>query len=235
MNQTTQRNQIIGLVLITLGALLWLARASDFSVGALLWPLFILVPGGALLVVALNDPQRSNLAVPGSLLSTLGLIFLFQSITGYFESWAYIWALIPASIGAGRALQGRLDNDADLARKGEVAARNGLIGLAAFFIFFEVIIGIGGRGIFSNLLFPLLLIGAGLYLLSRNQESDAETKAQTTARQTDAKTSPPQLDTSAGESETDRTEPGITEPDTTDPDTTDPDTTDRAPRSEPSS
>ncbi|MDZ7705161.1 MAG: DUF5336 domain-containing protein [Trueperaceae bacterium] len=225
MNQTTQQNQIIGLVLIALGALLWLARASNFSVGAVLWPLFILVPGGALLVVALNDPQRNNLAVPGSLLSVLGLIFLFQSITGYFESWAYIWALIPASIGAGRALQGHLSGNTKLVRKGEIAARNWLIGLAAFFIFFEVIIGIGGRGVFSNLLFPLLLIGAGLYLLSRNQESAAET---TPPGSSD--TSPPQLETSPEQTETDRDNP-----DTTDPDTANLDTTDSTPRSEPSS
>ncbi len=172
MDSSTQRNQIIGSVLIVLGGLLWLARASNLNFGEIFWPFFILLPGAALITVAFNNSKRSDLAVPGSLLTTLGLIFLFQSITGYFESWAYVWALIPTSVGVGRALQGSLSGDRDKAQKGEREARNGLITLAIFFVFFEVIIGLGGRGIFDNLLFPLLLIGTGAYLLSRQQKDD---------------------------------------------------------------
>jgi len=165
------RQRGVGIVLIALGAIFLLGRFVDL--GAALWPLFVMAPGIALLAWAfLGGREASGLAVPGSIVTMVGLILFVQNVTGRFDTWAYAWGLIVASVGVGTWLYGSLAlRDKEM----EDGARILMIGLALFAgfgVFFEFVIGLGGRpGPLGSWVVPLLLIAAGVALLYRRKPS----------------------------------------------------------------
>lgn len=132
----------------------------------MLWPMFILVPGLVMLWIAVSGGKAgaASMSIPGMLVAGTGALMAIQNITGYWESWAYAWTLYGVFLGMGFMLMGQQFEDQSLHKVGRGFARAGLIAFAGFAFFFEIIIGIsGGLGSMT----PLLLIGLGLYLLSR--------------------------------------------------------------------
>ncbi len=162
-----QRNA--GILLVVLGAFFLIARYAD--TGAFLWPLFVIGPGIGLLAWAfLGGKGSAGLAVPGSIVTMVGLILFVQAVTGRFETWAYAWGLVVASVGIGTWLYGTLADREKEVREGWRTATGGLVMFAAFGVFFEFIIGLGGRSsLLGSWLVPLLLIGAGVFLLWRRR------------------------------------------------------------------
>ncbi|MBB6099904.1 hypothetical protein HNR42_003364 [Deinobacterium chartae] len=164
-------NAGLGLVLIALGAFFLLGQFVRFDFGALLWPLFVLIPGLALLLAHLGGGRATAaLGVPASVVTAVGLILFFQNATGHFESWAYAWALVaPTAVGMGLWLQGSRSGEVSLMRQGLSVARLGLVMFAVGFLFFEGVLDISGLGLqnVGRFLMPLILIGVGLALISR--------------------------------------------------------------------
>lgn len=163
------RQRGIGIVLIALGAIFLLGRFVDL--GAALWPFFVMAPGIALLVWAFVGGKGSaGLAVPGSIATVVGLILFAQNVTGRFDTWAYAWGLIVAAVGVGTWLHGTLSDREKEAQDGIRTFTIGLALFAAFGVFFEFVIGFGGRpGWFGSSVVPLLLIVAGVALLWRRR------------------------------------------------------------------
>ncbi len=164
-----RRETSIGLVLIALGVLFLLGRA--FEGVSFAWPFFVMAPGIALLLWAfLGGKDVAGLAVPGSIVTAVGLILFIQNVTNTFESWSYAWALVLASVGVGTYLYGSLSDDLARRRDGFRTLRLGLLLFAVFGVFFEFVI-------FGNLLgtwvgqwlLPIALIAAGLVLLYRQR------------------------------------------------------------------
>lgn len=157
-------NQTIGLVLVVIGAIVLLGRfvAIDFA-----WPLFILLPGLLLLGLATLGKMPA-LMIPGSIITTVGLILFVQSATDYFQSWAYAWALIPTAVGLGLWWQGDQAGDSKQRAEGRRTAGIGLSLFVAFAVFFELIIynNVLG-GLLGSIALPLLLIAGGAFLLLR--------------------------------------------------------------------
>lgn len=161
-------NVILGVVLVGLGAMFLLGRFFNVDFGRFLWPFFIIVPGLLFFVgMVLLGKQASPLAIPGSIVTMTGLLLLYQSLTNHWESWAYAWALIfPTAVGVGLMINGGWSDNDRLVAHG---ARWAGIGVAIFIvlgIFFELLLNISGTG-FGSVVWPLALIGFGLYLLMR--------------------------------------------------------------------
>lgn len=168
MNETNHRTA--GYILVGAGGLFLLSQIFGFSLWGLIWPLFILIPGLPFLYGALNDESGKNagLIFPGIIITGTGLIFLYQSITGHWESWAYIWSLYPVMVGMGLQFNGSRNGSKGEVKTGEAMVRYGLIAFAALAFLFEFIIfGIGG---ILGGLWPLLLLGGGAYLLMKNND-----------------------------------------------------------------
>lgn len=95
----------LGLLLIAFGGAILILRAIGIdAVDAARgwgWPLFIIVPGLALLAASLVParPAGVGFAIAGAIVTTVGLILLYQWRSGDWESWTYAWALIPAAAG----------------------------------------------------------------------------------------------------------------------------------------
>lgn len=159
----------VGAALIALGALFLLGALFQINVWGALWPFFIIVPGLLFFVgmVALGKPG-APLAVPGSIVTMVGLILFLQNLTGLWSTWAYAWALIfPTAVGVGVAIAGLWGDDARTVRVGSVMAGIGLAILLFFAFFFEVILNLNGlrSGVFGSILIPVAIIAAGVFFL----------------------------------------------------------------------
>ena len=141
--------------------------------GDYLWPFIFIIPGALVFFVSISSDRKNGegLAIVGGLISMLGFVFLMQSVTGLWATWAYIWALIaPTSIGLSQMVYGNIKKNDAIAQTGWNLTRIGLSILAVGFVFFELIIGISGFGL-SRLglpVFPMILIFVGGFVLLRS-------------------------------------------------------------------
>ncbi len=178
---------VLGAVLVVLGVLFLAGPALDIDLGELDWPVFVIVPGVALLVVGLlsSGPVGLGMTVPGSIVTVVGLILFYQNSTDRWDSWAYAWALIPAAIGLGTAAWGLLHRRPTEFRAGAGALFVGLVLFVIFGAFFEGVLGLGGDGFgaVSELLLPVLLIGAGVLLVAMNLLRNRASRAAPPGRQ----------------------------------------------------
>lgn len=155
---------VLALIFIGLGAV-FLMNTS------MLWPMFILGPGLVMLWLAASGGKTgaAAMSIPGMLVTGTGALLFVQNITGYWSSWAYAWTLFGVFLGMGFMLMGQKLEDSSLHNLGRVFAQVSLVGFGLFAFFFEAILKISGG---VGPLFPVLLIGLGLYLLSRGMGSD---------------------------------------------------------------
>src|SRR5690606_1382995 len=161
------RDAMIGLVLVVVGLLFILGQS--FDLGGVAWPLFVIVPGLLLLGSAfLGKRESAQLAIPGAIVTTIGLVLFALAATDYWQAWSYCWALIIVGAGAGNFLYGALTNDHKRERDGLQTAYIGLGLFAAFGAFFEFLI-FGDFGGILRWLLPIALIAGGAYPLIRRE------------------------------------------------------------------
>ena len=164
-----QSSIVIGLILILAGVLFLVLQAFPELAAQIdlanQWPLIIVGIGVLLLLGAIFGTPP--LAVPGSIVTGIGLLLLYQNTTENWESWAFAWTLIPGFVGLGIMLMGALDPG----QREQIGGgfRLMLISLALFLVF-------GGFfGAFGQY-WPVLLIIGGVLLLFRGRfRRDEET------------------------------------------------------------
>jgi hypothetical protein len=156
----------LGGLLVLLGLVVLLGQAVDLEVGRVAWPVFVIVPGLGLLGLGLASAGRLGevLATVGGVVTMAGVVLGVQNATDRFETWAYAWTLVfLVGAGIGRWLMGMVRGRSDLAASGVWLIATGLVGFLVLAVFFEVVIGIGGRPVGSAGRYGLaaLLIGPG--------------------------------------------------------------------------
>lgn len=153
--------------LVALGVGLLIASFLGVNVWAWAWPLIVLGPGLLLFgMVKEMGKGAAWLTVPATMISAVGLLLFYQNLTGHWASWAYAWPLImPGALGMGLAVYGDLARKKGMGEAGEKLAKIGAGLFIGFAIFFELLVGISGLG----WLWPLLLVGMGLYFLRRRK------------------------------------------------------------------
>jgi len=159
---------VLGAVLIFIGLAFLAVRYLDIFQGSDVWPLLIIGPGVALLVLGLFLPNLGML-VGGSVVSTVGLVLAWQNMTGRWESWAYAWALVgPTASGVGSFLGGLRTGNPRLRDAGMWQIAVGLALFAGFYLFFEQVIGLSGDPLpLPEWVMPAALIGIGVLILLR--------------------------------------------------------------------
>lgn len=165
---------VVGSAIVLLGLLLLLGSLFDLNLGAL-WPLFVALPGLIILIAGLASADGGGgtaATVIGSQLSALGVLLLFQNLTGLWQTWSYAWALVwPTSIGAGLVARGSLSGNHRMTRSGINTATVGFVIFILGFAFFEGILNISGSslGVLGDLALPAVLIGIGLVVILRRR------------------------------------------------------------------
>ena len=155
--------------------LIWVASISLIGLGILslvmnfvfAWtfdialPLVFIMLGAAFYLLVSAFSQRWSwidlFYIPGSLMLSLGMVFLLDEITGDWNSWAYAWLLPLACTGSGLLLanrSGRWPQVLNLVGLGTLAG-----GITLFVIFGAIT---GGR--FIMVMAPILLVLGGLCL-----------------------------------------------------------------------
>ena len=150
-----------GALLIVFGLLSLAMRFLRNVDWGFLWP-FIVIGFGTLFFLAMfaGGKPFATLAIPGSFISGIGLMLLFQNITGHWESMSYLWTLIIMFIGVGIYMMGLYAADENQKQSGVRAMKAGLVLFLIFGTFFEMIFSS-----FNQILFPLLLIALGAYIV----------------------------------------------------------------------
>ena len=158
-----KRTSIVGgAILILVGAVLFAAQIlPDFMPDfweIFSWPWIVIGIGLVLFILgaAVGEPGMS---VPATIMTGLGGILAFQWFTGDWQSWSYIWTLIPGFVGVGIVLMSLLGGDASL-KDGTTLIFISFIMLAVFGSFFGAV-GMAGR------YWPVLLILLGVVLMVR--------------------------------------------------------------------
>ncbi len=158
-----KRTSIVGgAILILVGAVLFAAQIlPDFMPdfwAVFSWPWIMIGIGLFLFILgaALGEP---GMAIPATIVSGLGGIFLYQLTFNDWQSWSYIWTLIPGFVGVGIVLMSLLGGDASL-KDGSTLIFISFIMLAVFGSFFGAV-GMAGR------YWPVLLILLGIVLMVR--------------------------------------------------------------------
>ncbi|MCB8976664.1 MAG: hypothetical protein H6657_04490 [Ardenticatenaceae bacterium] len=157
---------VVGTILILVGILFLLVQffpglAANLDI-SLQWPLVIVSVGGLLILSAFLG--TAALAIPGSIVAGIGSILYVQNLTGAWDSWAYVWTLIPGFAGIGVILAGLLGHQR---RKSWREGSRLIVTSAVMFLIFGAFFnGLGGLGRY----WPVLLIGLGLWMLLPNRK-----------------------------------------------------------------
>ena len=150
-----------GSVLIGFGMLALITHVFRGMNWGFLWP-FIVIGAGALFFIAMFASGKSGaaFAVPGSIIGGVGLVLLFQNITDRWESMSYFWTVILMFVGLGIYIMGWYGEDENQRKAGTRLMKIGFIMFIIFGTFFEMIFSS-----FGNMIFPVLLILFGAYLV----------------------------------------------------------------------
>jgi hypothetical protein len=150
-----------GAVLIAFGLLALAGQIFRKVDWGFLWP-FTVIGIGAVFFLAMfaGGKQTAGFAIPGSIVGGIGLMLLFQNITQHWESMSYFWTLIILFVGAGLYIMGWYGGDAGQKQSGVRVMKVGFILFIIFGAFFELIFSS-----FNNMIFPVLLILLGVYLI----------------------------------------------------------------------
>jgi hypothetical protein len=165
-----QAATIGGVVLVGLGLLFLLEQSFGVDIGHFTWPLFVILPGlGMLVAFALAPRSAAGLAIPGCVVTTIGLILGVQNTFGLWQTWAYAWTLIPAAVGLGLRLQSEQLGQPRAMQVGTRMFEFSLLAFVVLFIFFEFILDLSHftGGVLRSTIGPAVLILAGIYLLMR--------------------------------------------------------------------
>jgi hypothetical protein len=165
----------LGLLFIVGGGLLLAVQywglTLPFDLTSFGWPIWVIVPGVAILVIGLVTPAEpgAGLAIAGSIVTAVGLLLAYQYSADHFSSWAYAWALVaPGSVGAGMILWGTLHLRGSMVRSGIWTLAWGLVLFLLGFAFFEGLLHLGGeRGIapLGRQALPIALIVIGVAIV----------------------------------------------------------------------
>ncbi|MBM3152294.1 MAG: hypothetical protein FJZ96_08875 [Chloroflexi bacterium] len=141
MTKNNRTQLALGLILILVAAWLVAIRIrpdlDDWVTANFDWPFWVIGSGAILLLIGLLS-GAPGMAVPASITAGVGGILYYQNASGDWDSWSYMWALIPGFIGIGSILTGILGEDT---RRNLRHGLNAIITSVILFLVFATIFG----------------------------------------------------------------------------------------------
>ncbi len=178
MTRTRQTTTfVLGVALMVLGGIFLIAQLLGGNFWAHFWPYPIIGIGLAFLSAMVNRGRGAGgLAIPGTIITTLGLVLFLQNSFGWWESWAFTWTFLVIAVGVGLWIMGYWNGKTKPQRVGIMIAGIGTALLFLFGTFFGLGFSFLGFGFAARVIWPLMIIGAGAFfalrgLLSLTQNS----------------------------------------------------------------
>jgi hypothetical protein len=169
MKKKNQTQLVLGILLILVAGWLIATRISPelaryLTFPPFVWPMWVMLVGALLLVIGLLV-GAPGMAVPACIVAGIGGILYYQNATGNWESWAYMWTLIPGFVGVGSILAGLLgENLKSNVRHGLNSIIVSAILFAVFGTFFHAW---NIFGVYSTYVPIAFLFLAGIWLIAR--------------------------------------------------------------------
>jgi hypothetical protein len=111
MQKKNRSQLVLGLLLILVAGWLIATRIKPDLANLLHltfeWPMWVVFAGAALLVIGLLV-GAPDMAIPACIVAGIGGILYYQNATNHWESWSYLWTLIPGFVGVGQILSGMI-------------------------------------------------------------------------------------------------------------------------------
>jgi hypothetical protein len=148
----SSRSAVPGIVLIVVGVLFLIANIADYSLESF-WPVFVLGPGVAFIVMSFRDRANYGLLMPGTILTVVGLLFFACTMYGW-GLMEHLWPLFIMGPGLGFVMMYLFGKH----ERGLLIPAGILIGLGLVFL-----LNIND----SDYLWPAVLIFVGLLFLFR--------------------------------------------------------------------
>ncbi len=165
MSRSNRTQLGLGIILILLGAWFVAVRMvpglQDILGRFTEWPWQVIGAGIVLLLIGLVI-GAPGMAVPASIVAGIGGILYYQNLTGDWDSWSYMWALIPGFVGVGTILSGLLSGDF---RRSLGSGLNLMVISAVLFLVFASIFG--GLDLLGTYGVAVLLILLGVWIIAR--------------------------------------------------------------------
>lgn len=170
-----------GLVLVLTGGLFLADQLLGTGFMAEFWPLLIVLFGLTFFVGLLVAGKKgAGLAIPGTVMVTLGILLFIQNMFNLWITWAYAWGLLISATGLGMLIMNAYLKREGLRRAAGLIIGIGLILFVFFGVLFEIILNLAGTDVQSG-----IFLGAGLILLgffvvlsrplfARRKKDDAE-------------------------------------------------------------
>jgi hypothetical protein len=168
-SSNTQGTLVLGILLVLVGGGFLVTRVVDLQVGEEAWPLWIIAVGAAMLLasLAVRSSGGLGLAIPGGIVTMVGIVLAVQAAYDAYQTWAYAWALVaPGGVGLGMLIHGLFTGDRESRDNGFQTILVGLGLFAGFALFFEGVIGLSGARIpgLDDAL-PVIVIVLGIVLV----------------------------------------------------------------------
>ena len=165
MSRRQRSNTILGLLLILAGAVFLVQKFYPelpiWDYFSFSWPWYVIGAGVLLFLLGLLV-GAPGMAVPATIVAGIGALLLWQESTGNWESWAYVWTLIPGFVGLGIILEALLEGKF---RSGLRAGGGLMVISAILFVIFASFLG--GPALLGTY-WPVLLILIGLWFIIRS-------------------------------------------------------------------
>lgn len=162
------RSLVGGLILISLGIVLFVGQYVRWNAWGVIWPFFVIALGVAFFVgMVAGGPKASGLAIPGGIITLLGLSLLFQTVVGDWASMSFFWPLfVFCGIGIGLIVSSWWGDRPEQKREGYTMIVIGLVLFAIFGALFDTVLGVSNvlRG--GPAFWAVLLIALGVLMLA---------------------------------------------------------------------
>lgn len=155
--QARRSGVAVGIVLVLLGLWFLMVQFVPFLQGWFSWPMIVIGVGLLLGLIGITNGE-AGMAVPACIVAGIGGLLLYQNRTGNWESWAYVWTLIPGFVGVGTVILGVLVRNGEQVKGGVWLLVISALLYVAFASFF------GALGLLGQY-WPVLLIVLGFVLL----------------------------------------------------------------------
>jgi hypothetical protein len=165
--RTSLRTQIVlGVLLVLLG--LWFAAVQqvqvlrDWVASQWVWPFYVVGAGALILLIGLLTSAPA-MAIPACMVAGIGGILYYQLRYNDWDTWSFLWTLIPGFVGLGTVLTGLfgVDTRHNLGRGINLLAVSAVMFLV-FATLFKRLTILGPYGPAA------LLILLGLYVIGRS-------------------------------------------------------------------
>ena len=126
---------VAGLALMGLGGLFLIAQLFGGSFWGYFWPYPIIALGFTFLATMVSRGRGAGgFAIPGTVITTIGVLLFIQNSFGWWESWAFAWTFIVIAVGVGIFLMGYWNESEGSKRTGLNIAGIGTLLLIIFFL-----------------------------------------------------------------------------------------------------